>query len=134
MSPRPDSTARVLLASPLWNASALLYVLNRFAGKPLAGHALPFLRSHLDDLLFFPVAYPVLLLILERLALRPPTTPVHPAHCLLWLAVWSLLFEIAFPALLHRGVADPLDAACYAVGTAIFLALHGPRLPLPRRG
>jgi hypothetical protein len=106
------------LADPVCLAAWLLYALNRLVVKPLSSPA-TFVHTHFNDLLLVPALLPVVLWLFRRAGVRdhdrPPTRRKLIAHTL----AWCVVFEIIGPRLLHRGVSDPVDAACYLAGAAV---------------
>ena len=114
------------LSEPLWLSCSALYVANRAAGWLELRPRHWFLDSYLGDLLFFPVAFPLLLVIHEITGVRTVDDEARPLEILFWLVLWSLLFEVVFPAFPGRGVADPYDVLCYALGTTAFMILRKP--------
>ena len=97
-------------------ACLALYVVNREWIKPNLHHYSPLFHGHLNDTLTVPVALPIYLLVYRRLGLRPHDAPPHFWEVILHLLVWSVFFKWFGPAVLHRGVADPTDIACFAFG------------------
>ena len=93
-----------------------LYALNRWAIKPWTTS--PFLHGYFNDVLLIPCALPLVLWMQRKLGARthdrPPTMGEVAAH----LAVWSVLFEVAGPHLMHV-TGDPRDVLAYAAGGAL---------------
>ncbi len=114
----PERRAFAYARDPLFLAALALYAINRLLIKPHLGHYSPFFHGHFDDCLLVPVALPVYLLVLRRLGLRPDDAPPRWWEVTLNLAVWILFFKWFGPVALHRSVADPVDALCYAAGGA----------------
>jgi len=102
------------LADPLFLFASSLYALNRWILKPHLHSA--FLHNHFNDLLLIPCALPPLLLMQRRLKLRTHDRFPELAEIALYLAVWSILFEVLGPRIIPWTVADPWDVVAYAVG------------------
>jgi len=102
------------LADPLFLFASLLYALNRWILKPHFHSA--FLHNHFNDLLLIPCALPPLLLIQRRLGLRAHDRFPELGEVALYLAVWSILFEVMGPRIIPWTVADPWDVLAYLVG------------------
>ena len=101
---------------PVFLAGVLLYTLNRVCFAPLWGATAPFLTDYFGDLLLIPCALP-LLLWLQRIArLRTHDLRPTPSEIGWTLALWAVLFEVAFPHFSGWGVSDPLDVLAYAMG------------------
>jgi len=94
--------------------SCFLYACNRWILKPRV-HS-PFLHDHFNDLLLIPCALPPLLLLQRWLRLRLHDRMPTPGEIALYLAVWSILFEIIGPYILPRAVGDPWDVVAYVFG------------------
>jgi len=101
------------LRDPLFLLGCGLYAANRWIIKPHT--QLEFFHDWFNDVLLISCALPPVLLIHERLGLRPghgrPTFREIAAH---W-AGWSVLFEWIGPHIM-RTTGDPWDVAAYAVG------------------
>jgi hypothetical protein len=108
------------LRDPLFVVSCALYVINRWALKPLV--ASPFLRGQFNDLLLIPCAIPPFLLLQRRLQLRSHDRPPAIGEILFPLCIWTLLFEWIGPRLFAGAVADPLDVLAYFTGAIIAFA------------
>jgi len=104
------------LRDELFIVSVLAYAINRWLVKPHVHSA--FLRGQFNDALLIPCALPVLLLIQRRLGLRTHDQPPTPGEISLNLVVWSLLFEVVGPHIMHV-TGDPLDVIAYAVGAVV---------------
>jgi len=78
-----------------------------------------FLHNYFDDLLLIPCALPPLLLMQRWLGLRQHDQPPTPAEIVIYLVVWSILFEIIGPRLIPWTVGDPWDIVAYVVGGAL---------------
>ena len=102
------------LRDPLFLVCCFLYALNRWVLKPRVHSA--FLHDHFNDLLLIPCALPPLLLLQRWLRLRADDRLPTTGEILVYLVVWSILFEVIGPHLMPWTVGDPLDAAAYAVG------------------
>lgn len=111
------------LAEPLFLISVGLYGLNRFWLKPVYGSTWPFLRSYWNDILFFPVMFPILLGLHRILGLRKHDKLPSWFETFFYLFLWSVLLEWIFPLLFHHGVRDWKDVICYSVGMLVFV-LH----------
>jgi hypothetical protein len=107
------------LADPLFLVASSLYALNRFVLKPRVHSA--FLHNHFNDLLLIPCALPPLLLMQRWLKLRAHDGFPELGEIALYLAVWSVLFEVLGPHIMPWTVGDPWDIVAYTVG-AIFAA------------
>jgi hypothetical protein len=92
----------------------LLYAVNRWVVSPHAHSA--FLRGHFNDLLLIPCALPLLLLLQRRLGLRTHDRIPTAWEITLYLAVWSLLFEVIGPHVIRRATGDPWDVVAYVLG------------------
>jgi hypothetical protein len=99
---------------PLFLAACLLYGINRWLIKPHVHSA--FLRYHFNDLLLIPCALPLLLWMQRRLRLRTHDQAPTAGEITLYLAVWSILFEVIGPHLLRRATGDPWDVVAYVAG------------------
>ncbi|MEQ1862677.1 MAG: hypothetical protein ABMA13_22380 [Chthoniobacteraceae bacterium] len=108
---------------PLCLASCALYAANRWLVKPHV--ASDFLRGHFNDLLLIPCALPLVLWAQRRLGLRGHDEAPAAGEVALHLVVWTLIAECIGPRWLHRGVADPWDAAAYALGATLALVVWG---------
>jgi hypothetical protein len=97
---------------PVCLAACALYALNRWGLRPSSG----FMAHHFNDLLFVPALLPWVLAAQRALGARPSHAPPTPLEIATHTAAWALLAEVVGPACLHRGVADPIDAACYFIG------------------
>ena len=93
----------------LFLIACLLYAVNRWGFVPHTHSA--FLRGHFNDLLLIPCALPLLLLFQRRLGLRTDDRMPTAWEVTLYLAVWSLLFEVIGPHIIRRatGVRDGQD-------------------------
>ncbi len=106
---------------PVFLGAAALYLLNRFALKPLEGPHGGFFHSYGNDLLCIPFCLPPCLWAYRRLGVRDhdrmPTRFELAAH----VVVWSVYFEAVAPHLraFSWTVGDPWDAVSYAVGAAV---------------
>jgi hypothetical protein len=115
---------------PVFLLSFGAYVVNRELIKPNLHRYSPLFHGHFNDCLLVPVALPCFLLVYRRLGLRPDDAPPRFWEMGLHLLVWCVFFKWFGPAVLHHGVADPLDLLCYAGGglAAWLLWNAGPRL------
>jgi hypothetical protein len=100
----------------LWWSAAAAYSLNRFCLKPLFGSGNRFLHGHFNDLLLVPAALPPLIFVYRALGIRTHDRPPTWIEIALHGAAWCLFFEMAGPALLHKGTADFGDVIAYATG------------------
>jgi hypothetical protein len=105
------------LKDELFLTCSVLYALNRWVLKPRV-HS-PFLHDHFDDLLLIPCALPVLLWMQRRLRLRAGDTPPQPGELVLYLALWSVLFEVIGPHLVRGAVGDVWDVVAYGCGAIL---------------
>ncbi len=105
------------LRDPLFLLSCALYVLNRWALKPLIASS--FLRGQFNDLLLIPCALPPFLLLQRRLRLRTHDQPPALSEILFPLCLWTLLFEWIGPSFFSGATADPLDVLAYFTGAMI---------------
>jgi len=101
---------------PLFLISFAVYAVNRELIKPNLHHYSPFFHGHLNDSLTVPVALPIYLLFYRWIGLRPDDEPPRSWEVGLHLAVWIPFFKWFGPVVLHRGVADPVDAWCILGG------------------
>ena len=104
------------LRDPLFLVSCAVYLVNREWIKPHLHFYSPFFHGHLDDCLFVPVALPLFLLVYRLLGLRPDDAPPRFWEMAWHVLVWSVFFKWFGPAVLHHGVADPVDLLCYLGG------------------
>jgi hypothetical protein len=98
----------------LFLIACLLYAVNRWGIVPHTHSA--FLRGHFDDLLLIPCALPLLLLFQRKLGLRAHDGMPSLREVALYLAVWSLLFEVIGPHVMRGATGDPWDVVAYVVG------------------
>ena len=118
------------LWDPLFLVACSLYVLNRWWLKPHF-HNL-FLHGYFNDLLLIPCALPPLLLMQRWLGLRTHNRIPAANEIALYLAVWSVLFEVVGPKIMPWTVGDPWDVVAYAVG-GLFAGLWWHRRALAQR-
>lgn len=104
---------------PVFLLSLAVYALNREVIKPSLRAYSPFFHGHLDDCLLVPVALPIFLLVYRRLDLRPDDAPPRWWEIALHVAVWSLFYKWFGPVVLHHGVTDLVDVACFAGGGVV---------------
>ena len=79
-----------------------------------------FLHDHFNDLLLIPCALPPLLLMQRWLRLREHDRMPTAGEIILYLVVWSILFEWIGPQIMPgRTVGDPWDVVAYAVGAIL---------------
>lgn len=102
------------LRDRLFLFSCALYVLNRWAIKPLVPHG--FFAWWMNDLLLIPCAAPVCLWIERKAGLRKHDRPPQAWEIVFLLVLWSVLFEVAAPRFIARATGDWLDVAAYATG------------------
>lgn len=125
------------LRDPLFLSAVGLYLLNRYVVKPATGDASDFFHCHLNDLLCLPFWLPPILWINRGLGIRRHDAPPTVGELMLFLLLWSWLFEVIAPApalnvLLPHAVGDAWDIVAYAAGAAISAWLwhsrweHGP--------
>jgi len=98
----------------LFLTACLLYAVNRWGIAPHTDSA--FLRGHFNDLLLIPCALPLLLLFQRLLGLRTHDGMPSVREITLYLAVWSLLFEVIGPHVMRGATGDPWDVVAYLVG------------------
>ncbi|MFA5759961.1 MAG: hypothetical protein WC942_11475 [Clostridia bacterium] len=95
--------------------SAGIYLLNNFYLKGKYPSNM-FLHCYLNDILTFPVAFPILLFLFSILKLRKfwdfPTLSEYTVYFILW----SFIFEYFGPFILKTGTSDILDVLCYFIG------------------
>ena len=103
------------LRDSVFICGCLLYVFNRWGLQPQSG----FLRNHFADLLLMPCALPVLMQIQHWIGLRQPNQWPGFREIVVYLFLWSALFEWVGPALVEHATGDPLDVAAYAAGAAL---------------
>jgi hypothetical protein len=103
-------------SDPLFLAALAAYVINRALIKPHLPHYSALFHGHFDDTLTVPVALPIYLLAYRWIGLRPDDEPPRWWEVGLHVAVWIVFFKGFGPAVLHRGVNDPVDAWCIAGG------------------
>jgi hypothetical protein len=113
---------------PVFLFSLGVYLLNRELIKPNLRHYSPLFHGHFNDCLLVPVALPIFLWVYRQLGLRPDDVPPRFWEMALHVLVWCVFFKWFGPTVLHHGVADPVDLACYSGGgvTAWFLWNYGP--------
>jgi hypothetical protein len=102
------------LGDGLFLLTCSLYAVNRWLVKPRV-HS-PFLHDHFNDLLLIPCALPPFLLLLRWLKLRIHDQVPTPGEIVLYLVVWSVLFEVIGPHIIKNVTGDPWDAVAYAIG------------------
>lgn len=102
------------LRDGLFLVTCSLYAINRWGLKPRI-HS-PFLHGQFDDLLLIPCALPPFLLLLRSLNWRLHDNPPTRNEILLYLTVWSILFEVIGPHIMRNVTGDPLDVMAYAAG------------------
>ena len=100
----------------LFLAALATYAINRALIKPNLHHYSALFHGHLDDALTVPVALPIYLLAYRWLGLRPDDEAPRWWEVALHVAVWIVFFKGFGPAILHRGMNDPIDAWCIAGG------------------
>lgn len=100
-------------------ASWALYALNRVVLAPHFGAQMPFLRAHFNDSLLVPAALPVLVWARGILGLRLENGPPNWREIVFWLALWSVIFELAGPKLVGHSVGDWRDVVAYLCGALI---------------
>ena len=83
----------------LFLVSCSLYALNRWGIKPRVYSA--FFHDHFNDLLLMPCALPPLLWLQRRVGLRLHDLSPTPGEIALYLAVWSVLFEVIGPHIMR---------------------------------
>lgn len=105
------------LRDPLFLVACALYALNRWGLKPRIHSA--FLHDHFNDLLLMPCALPPLLLLQRWLRLRSHDESPAPGEIMLYLAVWSILFEVIGPHIMPWTVGDFWDVVAYAAGALV---------------
>ncbi len=115
---------------PVFLLSLGAYFLNREVIKPHLHHYSPLFNGHFNDCLLVPVALPFFLLVYRWLGLRPDDAPPRFWEVAAHLAVWCVFFKWFGPVVLHQGVADPIDLACYSGGGVVAWLFwnYGPRL------
>jgi hypothetical protein len=91
-----------------------LYALNRWLLKPWVHSS--FLQDHFNDLLLIPCAMPPMLLMQRWLRLRLHNQPPTAGEIVLYLVVWSILFEVIGPHIMPWAVGDVWDVAAYVAG------------------
>jgi hypothetical protein len=104
---------------PLFLLCFVAYLLNREIIKPDLHHYSALFHGHFNDCLLVPVALPVFLFVYRRLRLRPDDAPPRFWEMAAHLLVWCVFFKWFGPFVLHHGVADPVDLACYAGGGVV---------------
>lgn len=104
------------LRDSLFLGSCLLYVVNRWAVKPLVPHG--FFAWWFNDLLLIPCAAPVCLWIERKAGLRKHDRPPTAGEVVFLLVLWSVLFEVIAPRFLTRATGDWRDVLAYTVGAA----------------
>ena len=107
-----------------------LYASNRWLLGPHT-HSL-FFRGYFDDILLIPCALPPLLLMQRLLHLRKHDRTPEKGEILLYLALWSVLFEWIGPHWIARATGDIWDVIAYSVG-AVIAAWWWGRSPQPSR-
>jgi hypothetical protein len=89
------------------------------------------LHNHFNDLLLIPCALPPLLWVQRRLGLRDHDRVPSAGELILYLSVWSILFEAIGPHIMRWTVGDPLDVLAY-VGGAVLAGAWWHRASLAR--
>ena len=105
------------LLDPLFLACLVLYVVNRWALKPVSSHWL--LHGYLNDLICIPFWVPIMLFALRALGLRRDDAIPRASEVLIPLIIWSVAFELILPRVgpfREFAVSDPADIFCYTVG------------------
>jgi hypothetical protein len=97
--------------------TCFLYALNRWVLKPRIHSA--FLHDHFNDVLMIPCALPPFLLLLRWFKLRTHDQPPQTDEIILYLVVWSILFEAIGPHIMRNVTGDPWDVVAYAAGAII---------------
>jgi hypothetical protein len=99
-----------------------LYLINRFALRPLFSEHTEFFQAYVNDLLLAAFWIPPALWAARRLGVRGHDGPPTFGEIAITLLVWSVLFEIVAPRLDFSrssvGVGDPRDVLCYVAGAA----------------
>lgn len=98
----------------LFLGACSLYALNRWVISSRVPNA--FLRGQFNDLLLIPCALPLLLLLQRWLKLRLHDQPPQAGEIALHLVIWSFLFEVVGPHLVHQATGDLRDVAAYVAG------------------
>ena len=118
------------LRDPLFLICSSLYAVNRWLIRPHVHST--FLRFHFNDLLLMPCALPPLLLMQRWLRLRQHDKFPTGGEITLYLIVWSILFELIGPHLMHRATGDIWDVVAYVAG-AILAGIWWHRDQIARR-
>ena len=98
----------------LFLVCCLLYAANRWGIRPRVRHG--FFHDHFNDLLLMPAALPPLLWLQRKVRLRRDDRGPTWGEIMLYLVVWSILFEAIAPHILRSATGDPYDVVAYAVG------------------
>lgn len=108
------------LRDRLFLASCALYAGNRWFLRPHVRGG--FFHNHFNDLLLIPCALPPLLWMQRKLRLRENDEMPSTGELVLYVIVWSVLFEVLGPRLMPHAVGDLCDVVAYVVG-AVFAGL-----------
>ena len=105
------------LTDPLFLATVILYVLNRYIFEPYIPCS--FFTSYVNDLICIPFCVPIMLWMMRITRARRHDLPPTPSEIMIPLLIWSFAFELVFPnfgPFVGRTIADPNDILCYAIG------------------
>lgn len=98
--------------------ASTLFLVHQFV-EPFHHHSM--VDSFLDDVLFLPIAYSIVLILVRALTSQQFTMPL-----LMVVSGWfitGLFTEGLFPILSEKHTADVYDLIAYAVGGALFMWL-----------
>lgn len=103
--------------SPFSLFCLLLFTFNQWIER---WQALPFAHAYLDDLLAPGVVLGIALSFIRYPVLKDPDFQMPLSSILLFLIIYSLLFEVIFPLNDPRHHSDPFDIFAYALGSWLF--------------
>ena len=120
------------LSDPLFLATVVIYVANRYVLEPYVEPRIPgaFFSSYVNDLICIPFCLPIMLWGMRVTRARRHDLPPTPAEIFVLLLVLSVTFELIFPnvgPLVGRTIADPNDILCYVLGaffTSVYWRYH----------
>jgi hypothetical protein len=128
------------LRDPVFLGSVAIYLLNRFVLRPATGNPADFFHCQLNDVLCIPFWLPPSLWLARGLRLRQHDEPPTVGELMLFLLLWSWLFEVLVQAkplrvLFPNSVGDAWDIVAYAGGAVLagllWRSRRGPRTRAP---
>jgi hypothetical protein len=96
----------------------VLYAINQIAED--SGILVPLLYSYLDDILCPLIVLGFTLTFQQQITYRNPNYTFSYGHVLTFIIVYSVLYEVVFPADDNRHFSDPWDIMAYTAGGVIF--------------